>query len=1689
MFVLCKKTVSLHLTVETQNLSVFRRRGRRKTLKKPLPKSRKKMKRTALFVISLLLVFLARLAVSGSEKVSAQIPVPVVWEVVHNINPAFDWYVQQGPGVKDCGPASVAMLVRYASNNTSQPTPSQVRVKISKTGQVETSGSDLSAALDKYKVGWTKLTSQAEIDQAILNDHPVMILLDAANINPGPDLVKVDKCAAGSKDCFKLNDGLRYQLKNDYTLPLGWPTRLVYGRYYPGAKIPHWILLKGIVNVDDVKHYIAYDPDTFNGNPLEYFYSGIGSGREKGRDRVYKAAEIETAMNAKGWLAYGIQNSPANPVQPTELPLTPHAAGQAEQPAAVTTSVQWAGDITFPQGSVFTPGQAFSKGWLVTNLGPEFIGLEYYLVQTGGPILESSGLSLIDLADSGTTFPVYADLKAPSIAGQYNTTWQIVRYDGQVVPGIIPLSFSVVGQAGQAADGAAFISDVTLPDKSVVSAGQSLTKTWRIQNSGSSTWGAGYKLAFVNGEQMGAPTTVETGTVAPNSSADLSVQLTAPAAAGEHTGYFQLRNGQGTYFGPRVWVKINVQTNNPASGNILSFDISPASPSAAALVHLVGRSRYFSDFRSMRFVVGNEVKEMTNFRQVGDQMEISTDWNTAALARGGYAVVLEVAKKGDPSWAYPERQVQIYTLNGTPAAINRPPDRPILQGPYNWYLKDAGGASSSVQLCVQPASDPDGNPVSYYFEVNGGAITSSLTGTCWTNNFNPGTYSWRAKSSDGSLYSDWSTDTWNFTVAKGGVYIGGMSLYAPESNDTHICVPITYDGIQAPDVYAWINLAADGSQNGNWKMLDHYGPNASPDCTSANVHGWWIRSPEFDTGNHAIKVNAIKRDSGANQTSLFSYNIAYMRPQAPQAISPSSFNNNGTWWNSTTINFQWGAVARVSTYTLRVSTNSNPWADLSPILNVDFGPGVTSYSYTFSQDYPALYWSVKATNSSGSADTGGGIWLGIDRIQPSCQVQSLPAISYENVFKVSWLGIDNAAGIRSYDIQYADSGRNEWVDWLTAVPATKTYELLNGQPGHTYQFRCRPIDNAGNIGVYPTAFDTFIKIDPSARPPEAWWNNAYAAKRNLTILNNMPATLLPTGYPVHLRFDSGTTPSAAEIYNGSLSSPKCNDVRIVSNNTTELNRVVNSCTSSLIDIWFRTQATINGSTSDQSTHQLYFGNPLPGTVQENKGNVFYPSKDANTTGLWYMTEGQGGVVYDQSGNNLNCNLDPTTSWVSQGKFISALHFLSGTDGATVDCGTSSIYNTQNLTIEFYFRSTNNNLWGRFVGNMGNGSQRWALDTQNNQPCLTVWAVNGGNGICATQGFTDGLWHHAAFTVNGTQMAIYLDGQLNKTGTLPGVIKSGNLPLTIGSWENGARTFAEITGVRLSNIARTDFSYGAFVTIVNEPTVIAGALISPPSAGTTDLTVVSINAYPNPTGGILVQVVIKNQGTRDSLNGFFTDLYIDHLPIGSGDLTGSYKFWVNDPIASGATATLTTIIDQSPASNALSTAVPGDEKTTTLYSQVDSTGSVTESTKSNNISQGVQVCVANTDAYEADGSPASATPISMGQAQLHNFTSQGDLDWVSFTAVAGQKYMLKTLNLGPSADTYLFLFAPDGATLLDSNDDSNGALASQISWTAPASGVYYLLSRNWSVSTSGCGTSYTLSVGYPNYPVYLPLITR
>jgi Ig-like domain-containing protein len=102
-------------------------------------------------------------------------------------------------------------------------------------------------------------------------------------------------------------------------------------------------------------------------------------------------------------------------------------------------------------------------------------------------------------------------------------------------------------------DWAMFIKDVTIPDGTQFSPGETFTKTWRLQNRGTCTWTPNYEVVFYSGAQMSGSTMQVPGYIAPGQSVDVAVTFTAPSAPGHYVGYWILRNSSGALFGTGAW--------------------------------------------------------------------------------------------------------------------------------------------------------------------------------------------------------------------------------------------------------------------------------------------------------------------------------------------------------------------------------------------------------------------------------------------------------------------------------------------------------------------------------------------------------------------------------------------------------------------------------------------------------------------------------------------------------------------------------------------------------------------------------------------------------------------------------------------------------------------------------------------------------------------------------------------------------------------------------------------------------------------------------------------------------------------------------------------------------------------------------------------------------------------------------
>jgi hypothetical protein len=95
--------------------------------------------------------------------------------------------------------------------------------------------------------------------------------------------------------------------------------------------------------------------------------------------------------------------------------------------------------------------------------------------------------------------------------------------------------------------------------------GESFTKIWRLQNTGTCTWTSEYTISFFSGSPMSAPQMLNLlENVEPGSTVDLAVDMVAPTAGGLYQGNWKLQNSSSDWFGigplgdSSFWVQIQV---------------------------------------------------------------------------------------------------------------------------------------------------------------------------------------------------------------------------------------------------------------------------------------------------------------------------------------------------------------------------------------------------------------------------------------------------------------------------------------------------------------------------------------------------------------------------------------------------------------------------------------------------------------------------------------------------------------------------------------------------------------------------------------------------------------------------------------------------------------------------------------------------------------------------------------------------------------------------------------------------------------------------------------------------------------------------------------------------------------------------------------------------------------------------
>lgn len=132
-------------------------------------------------------------------------------------------------------------------------------------------------------------------------------------------------------------------------------------------------------------------------------------------------------------------------------------------------------------------------------------------------------------------------------------------------------------QPAVSADNAIYVKDVNYPDTEEVpgfNRNESFVKTWRIENTGTTTWNTTYYIIYAGSDdgtilvdttKLVDPEKIIVAVqkpVKPGEQLDISIPMKAPDRAGNFKNYFSMMNDKGQLFGEYLSIEIRVRSES-----------------------------------------------------------------------------------------------------------------------------------------------------------------------------------------------------------------------------------------------------------------------------------------------------------------------------------------------------------------------------------------------------------------------------------------------------------------------------------------------------------------------------------------------------------------------------------------------------------------------------------------------------------------------------------------------------------------------------------------------------------------------------------------------------------------------------------------------------------------------------------------------------------------------------------------------------------------------------------------------------------------------------------------------------------------------------------------------------------------------------------------------------------------------
>ena len=215
-------------------------------------------------------------------------------------------------------------------------------------------------------------------------------------------------------------------------------------------------------------------------------------------------------------------------------------------------------DVTVPAGKKYNPGDSFTKTWRLINTGTCDWTADFKITFVGGDFFGSDTTKIRQRVAIGNTGDISLGMVAPAGSGTVASNWQMATDDGSLFGPVLTVSITLpnTSTTGGTCLSSALVSDVTIPDGTEMEPGDSFTKTWEIENTGTCDWNNDFRIKFVGGDMLSSDTTKIRKYVRAGDTANISLPMVAPAGSGSVTSSWQMADDSGNVFGQVFTVQI-----------------------------------------------------------------------------------------------------------------------------------------------------------------------------------------------------------------------------------------------------------------------------------------------------------------------------------------------------------------------------------------------------------------------------------------------------------------------------------------------------------------------------------------------------------------------------------------------------------------------------------------------------------------------------------------------------------------------------------------------------------------------------------------------------------------------------------------------------------------------------------------------------------------------------------------------------------------------------------------------------------------------------------------------------------------------------------------------------------------------------------------------------------------------------